>query len=30
MMPPVFFDDKERVEQVIEYEKAHCKHKPYM
>jgi hypothetical protein len=30
MMPPIFFDDEERVNQVKEYEKSHAEHKPYM
>lgn len=30
MMPPIFFDNEDRVNQAIDYEKAHCKHKPYL
>ena len=30
IMPPMFFDDKQRVEQVVEYEKAHANKVPYI
>ncbi len=30
MMPPMFFDDENRVEQVKEYEKMHAKQEPYL
>jgi hypothetical protein len=30
MMPPMFFDDEERVAKVKEYERSHSEYKPYM
>lgn len=30
MMPPMFFKDKKRVEQIREFEKYHSKQKPYI